>query len=225
MPQMKKEIRTAYDAIRPYSALTHYIGVLISVAGFVLLEVYAIWFGTPLHIVCFAIYGASLIALYTASTFYHIVSLPERGRQILRIIDHMMIYILIAGTYTPICLIALRGAWGWSIFGVIWACAVAGLVITLFFKNTPRRVSSIIYVVMGWIVVVAFWPLALRMPHGGILWLLGGGMFYTVGAIGYARKWPGKENKYFGFHEVFHIFVILGSICHYIMMLRYIMYL
>ncbi len=219
-----QEIRTAYDAIRPYSALTHYIGVLISVAGFVLLEVFAVLYATPLHVVSFAIYGASLIALYTASTFYHIVTIPARGRQVLRVIDHMMIYILIAGTYTPLCLVGLRGAWGWSIFGVIWGCALAGLVITVFFKNTPRLVSSIIYVVMGWIVVIAFWPLSQRIPLGGICWLIGGGLFYTVGAIGYAKKWPGKENKYFGFHEVFHIFVMLGSICHYIMMLGYLLY-
>lgn len=217
----EKEIRTANDGLRPYSALTHYIGVLISVAGFVLLEVFAALYASALHVVSFAIYGASLVALYTASTFYHIVAIPEKGRHVLRVIDHIMIYILIAGTYTPICLLGLKGGWGWSIFGVIWGCAIAGLVITLFFPNTPRRVSAIIYIVMGWLVVVAFWPLSQRVPLGGILWLLGGGICYTIGAICYAKKWPGRDCKYFGFHEVFHIFVILGSICHYMVMFVY----
>ncbi|MEG2571288.1 MAG: hemolysin III family protein, partial [Clostridia bacterium] len=163
MAKKDVEVRTSYDAIRPYSALTHYIGVLMAVSGFVLLEVFAVWFGSVRHVVCFAIYGASLVALYTASTFYHIVPLAERGRSVLRVMDHMMIYILIAGTYTPICLIALRGALGWSIFGVIWSLTIAGLVITVFFKNTPRAVSAIIYIVMGWIVVGAFWPLSQKI--------------------------------------------------------------
>lgn len=223
-PRAPKEVRTPYDGIRPHSALSHFIGILLSVAGLVLLEVAALLYGNVWHIVSFGIYGVSLIGLYTASTFYHILPLKERGRWVLRVIDHMMIYILIAGTYTPICLVALResGAWGWAIFGVIWGCAAAGLAITVIFKNTPRIVSSIVYIVMGWIVIIAFWPLSQRISMGGIGWLLGGGLFYTVGGVLYGLKWPGKNNARFGFHEVFHIFVMCGSICHYMLMLLYI---
>ena len=208
----------------PVSGLTHLFGMILSIAGLVLLVYYANIIGTVWHVVSFSIFGASLILLYAASTFYHMLPVPEKWQKILQNIDHMMIYILIAGTYTPICLVPLRGAWGWSLFGVIWGCALLGVAFHTFYK-APRWLSTSIYVLMGWLVVVAFWPLVKNVPLGGILWLIAGGFFYSVGAVIYALKWPLKNAKWFGFHEIFHLFVIAGSFCHFWLIFKYLIHL
>ncbi len=171
------------------------------------------------YIVSYAIFGFTLIGLYTASTLYHCIPAKPGGRRALRTIDHIMIYMLIAGTYTPICLLGMRGAWGWSIFGVVWGLAIAGTIVKLFWLHAPRWVASLAYIGMGWMIVIAIVPLVQSLSVSALLWLGLGGVFYTAGGILYAIKWPGKENKYFGFHEVFHVFILLGSICHYAMML------
>jgi channel protein, hemolysin III family len=206
----------------PVSGLTHLFGMFLSIAGLVLLVVYAALTGTAWHIVSFSIFGASLILLYAASAFYHLLPVPEKWQKILQRIDHMMIYVLIAGTYTPICLVPLRGAWGWSLFGVIWGCAVLG-VVAQSFNKAPRWLYTLIYVIMGWLVVVAFWPLIQQVQFHGIVWLVTGGIFYSIGAVIYATKWPFKDAKWFGFHEIFHLFVIAGSFCHFWLMFKYLM--
>lgn len=206
----------------PVSGLSHFIGVLLSIAALVLLVVFSTIKATPWHVVSFSIFGTTLILLYTASSLYHLLPLSEKGIRIFRKIDHMMIFVLIAGTYTPICLVPLRGAWGWSLFGVIWGLAIAGIVMKIFWLQAPRWLYTTIYVAMGWIAVVAFWPLIHGMPLGGVLWLVIGGIFYTVGAVIYAIKKP-NFSKYFGFHEIFHIFILAGSISHFWMMFRYIL--
>jgi hemolysin III len=209
----------------PVSGLTHFAGLLLSITALVLLVVYAAIEGTPWHIVAFAIFGTSLILLYGASSMYHLLSLSPKGISILRRIDHIMIFILIAGTYTPVCLVPLRGAWGWSLFGVIWGIAIAGIFQALFWINAPRWLSTLIYLVMGWLVVVAFYPLLQSIPTGGIFWFALGGFFYTLGAVIYGIKKPNPIPGIFGFHEIWHLFVMSGSFCHFWALLIFILIL
>lgn len=213
------ETRTPNDGLRLYSALTHGIGAIMAAAATGVLITLSAFAGARV-IVSYAIFGATLIGLYTASTLYHCVPAKPGGRRALRTVDHIMIYMLIAGTYTPICLVKLRGAWGWALFGVIWGLAVAGSLVKLFWIHAPRWVAATAYIGMGWMIVIAIYPMVQVMDTRAMLWLGIGGLFYTVGGILYAKRWPGKERKFFGFHEVFHLFIMLGSICHYAMMVN-----
>lgn len=208
----------------PVSGLTHLIGALLSVAALVVLVCVAAREGTPRHVVSFAVFGASLILLYTASTLYHLIPSREKATRALKRVDHMMIYVLIAGTYTPISLVALRGAWGWSLLGSIWGLAVLGVIMKIMWLNAPRWVSTLIYIVMGWLIVIAFPPLLRSVPLSGIYWLVTGGILYTAGAVIYGIKKPNLV-KGFGFHELFHLFVIAGSYGHFWLMYRYILHL
>jgi hemolysin III len=214
-----------YELKDPVSGLTHMIGAALAIPGLVVLVYSAALYATTWHIVSFAIFGASLILLYTASTVYHSLSLSKRITEILRRIDHMMIYILIAGSYTPICLVPLRGPWGWSIFGTILGIAVLGIVMKIFWMNAPRWLYTLFYVGMGWLAVIAIPPLVRSMPAGGIAWLLIGGVFYTVGAVIYALKRPNPIPGRFGFHEIFHLFVLAGSASHFWLMYRYVLWI
>ena len=209
----------------PFSGFSHLAGAIMSVAGLCLLVYYASMNGTVWHIVSFSIFGASLILLYTASSIYHLLSVSEKGTRVLRKIDHMMIYILIAGTYTPVCLIPLRGGWGWSLLISIWGIAMAGIILKVLWFNAPRWLYTLFYLLMGWLIVIAFVPLVRTMPIAAMLWLIAGGLLYTVGAVIYGTKWPKLKSKVFGFHEMFHVFVLYGSFCHFWMMFRYILYL
>lgn len=217
--------RNPYDGLRLWSALTHGAGAGLSVLGTVLLLFRAVRVGNVWHVVSFAVYGATMIGLYTASTLYHSVNTSERGRVALRKYDHVSIYFLIAGTYTPICLAALRGVWGWSIFGVIWALALAGLVLTVRWISAPRWLTAGIYLFMGWLALAAVYPLRRVFPPEGFFWLFLGGVLYTVGGVFYAVKWPGRKNPNFGCHEIFHVFIVLGSVAHFMMMYRIIAFL
>lgn len=208
-----------------FSGFSHLAGAVLSVAGLFLLVRYALENGTVWHIVSFSIFGTSLILLYTASSLYHLLTVSEKGTKILRKIDHMMIYVLIAGTYTPVCLIPLRGGWGWSLLISIWGIAMAGIILKVLWFNVPRWLYTFFYLLMGWLIVIAFIPLVKTMPAAAIFWLVAGGLLYTTGAIIYGTKWPKLKLKGFGFHEVFHIFVLYGSFCHFWMMFRYIVYL
>ncbi len=199
----------------PISGLTHLAGALLALAGTLVLIVPAFRNGETVKAVSFLIFGLSLILLYSASATYHLLRLDEKGNLILRRIDHMMIYLLIAGTYTPICLVALRGAWGWGLLSVIGGLAVAGVILTLFVINTPRWVTVSIYITMGWMALAAFVPLIKALPVGGVIGIVLGGVFYTVGAVVYARKKPDPFPGVFGFHEIWHLFVMAGSLCHY----------
>lgn len=214
-----KEVRTPYDGLRMYSAITHGIGAWLATVGTAVLIVWAAIVGNALQIVSYAVYGAALIGLYATSTLYHCLPVKPKGRAALRKLDHIMIYMLIAGTYTPICLIAMHGVWGWSVFGVIWGLAVAGTIVKLFWLNSPRWISAAAYLGMGWVIIIVVVPLVRLMSVPALVFLFCGGGFYTVGGILYALKWPGRDKKYFGFHEVFHLFILLGSIAHFFMML------
>ncbi len=219
--------RDPYDGLRPWSAITHGLGVILGVLGTVLLLVRAAAVGGIWHIVSFSVYGASMIGLYTASTLYHCLRTDVRGRIALRKYDHTSIYFLIAGSYTPICLVGLRtqGAWGWGLFGAIWALALGGLVLTIFWINSPRWMTAGIYLFMGWMALIALYPLYYAVGWKGLFWLLSGGVLYSVGGVLYALKWPGRNNPRFGCHEIFHIFILLGSVCHFLLMYRVIVFL
>lgn len=210
--------RDPYDGLRPWSAITHGAGIALALPGTIVLLVRSLLLGLdPWHIISFAIYGLSMICLYMASTLYHCVNTSVAGRLALRKYDHCSIALLIAGSYTPICLIVLRdeGAWGWVILGVIWCMAIASCALSLLWINSPRWLTSGVYLVMGWLAVIALYPLYQLLPPWGFSLLLLGGVLYTVGGILYAVKWPGRDNPRFGCHEVFHLFILAGSICHY----------
>ena len=220
--------RNPYDGLRPWSAITHGIGAALAVLGTVLLLVRSVTLGLDgWHIVSFAIYGASMIGLYTASTLYHCLRTGVRGRIALRKLDHASIYLLIAGSYTPVCLTVLRtvGAWGWALFSIIWVLALAGIVLTMGWINMPRQLTAAIYISMGWMAVVAVYPLYQTVGWAGLSWLLAGGVLYTIGGVSYALKWPGRDNPRFGCHEIFHVFIVLGSVCHFLLMYRVICFL
>lgn len=207
----------------PVSGLTHFIGVLLSVVGLVLLVYASTIHATVWHVVAFSVFGASLILLYTASTLYHLLPLTEKGIKTLRKIDHMMIFVLIAGTYTPICLIPLRGIWGWSLLGIIWGLTAAGIVMKVVWLNAPRWLYTSIYIAMGWMVAVAFLPLLRTVPVNGLVWLAAGGIFYSIGAVIYGMKRPNFSKIFLGFHEIFHLFVMAGSLSHFWMMYRFVL--
>ncbi len=194
------------------NAITHGAGLVFSVIGFVILVVLALLRGGPLQIAGCAIYGATLISLYAASTLYHGVPAPRLKRALL-ILDHCAIYLLIAGTYTPFLLVNLRGPWGWSLLGVMWGLALAGILFKLCFAGHFPILSTSLYVVMGWAGVVAVKPILAHVPATGLLWLVIGGMMYTLGVIFYAwKKIPYN-------HVIWHLFVMAGSTCHYIAIL------
>lgn len=209
----------------PFSGFSHLAGAVFSIIGLLVLIYYASHYATVKHIVTFAIFGASLILLYTASAVYHLLNISEKVNSILRRIDHMMIYVLIAGTYTPICIIALPKAWGISLLVSIWILAVTGIILTIVWFTAPRWFTTAIYVLMGWMVAIAFWPLMHSLPEAGLGWLVAGGLLYTVGAVVYGTKWPPIASRWFGFHEIFHLFVIAGSLSHYWLMVRYLVYI
>lgn len=208
----------------PMSGLTHLIGAVISLVGMIVL----IWHEStvakpePLSYVAIAMFGLSLILLYTASTVYHLAMASEGVIRFLRKLDHSMIFVLIAGTYTPICLISLHGTLRWAMFIGIWACALTGIIFKMVWFNAPRWISTLSYVLIGWISVFLIPALSKTMSTGGIVLLFLGGVSYTLGAVIYATKWPRIKSNIFGFHEIFHLFVLLGSFFHYFMVFKYI---
>lgn len=206
----------------PVSGLTHLFGVLASIVGLIVLVNISLQLRNIRYLVASIVFGTSLILLYSASSIYHLTYASQKVIKVLRRIDHSMIYVLIAGSYTPICLISLRGKVGYSIFAIIWVLAILGIFIKNFWFSAPRWLSTSFYIAMGWLVVVAFYPLSKVMPLLGVMWLFTGGVLYTVGGIIYALKIPKMSNKYFGFHEIFHVFVMLGSLSHYWFVLKYI---
>jgi len=211
------------DGIKYYSPieekiniLSHAIGFILSMVALVLLVTHATQHGDVWHIVSFSIFGASLIILYAASSFYHSAKKSEL-RNRLNIIDHASIYVLIAGTYTPFTLVTLKGTIGWVIFGISWGLALTGIILKLFFTGKYNLMSTIMYVLMGWVIVFAIKPLINNLPLAGLLWLVAGGISYTIGAILYGIK-KIKFN-----HAIFHIFVLMGSFCHFMSVYFYVL--
>lgn len=204
----------------PGSAITHFIGMLMAIFASTPLLIKAANKPDKIHLVSLAIFMTSMILLYAASTIYHSLNLSERTNRVLRKLDHMMIFILIAGSYTPICLIVLGEGVGTLLFALIWGVAIIGILIKAFWITCPKWFSSLLYIAMGWLCVIAFSPLVNALSLAAFGWLLAGGIIYTVGGIIYALKLPifNSKHKNFGSHEIFHLFVMGGSICHFILM-------
>lgn len=198
------------------NVISHALGLVLSIIALVLLVVYSSIYGSAKHIVSFSIYGASLIVLYSASTFYHYSKNPKLRKR-LNIFDHAAIYILIAGTYTPFTLVILKGWIGWTIFGVSWGLALTGVILKLFYTGKYDKISTFAYVLMGWLIIFAIKPLVNNLPFEGLMWLLSGGILYTIGAVLFSLK----NLKYN--HIIFHVFVLLGSFSHFIAVFFYVL--
>ena len=222
-PRRWAEVRDPYDGLRPWSAITHGAGAALALLGTAVLLIQSAALGKWLLFGLFAVYGLSMVCLYTASTLYHCLNVSVPGRLALRKYDHCSIYLLIAGSYTPVCTAVLKSVLGTAMLTVIWVCAAAGIILTIAKLDIPRWLTSTIYVVMGWIALVAIVPLSRLLPPIGMFWLVGGGALYTIGGVLYAVKWPGRNNPRFGCHEIFHVFILLGSVFHYLMMLQVIL--
>ena len=209
----------------PISSLTHLLGAFLSLIGLILLIKLSLDTSNVYNTIILAVFGISSILLYSASSTYHKSLSSAKVVKVLRRVDHSMIYVLIAGTYTPICLIALKGATGTFLFLGIWFLALIGILLKIVWFDAPRWLYTGFYILMGWISVFAIVPIIRAISFGGFMWLLTGGLFYTIGGVIYATKRPKINLKFFGFHEIFHIFIMLGSLCHYILMFKYIMYI
>ena len=208
-----KKYSTAEEAA---NAATHGIGTVLSITALVLLTVFAARGGDAWRIVSLAIYGATLVTLYASSTLYHLFR-NSGAKRVFRYLDHSAIYLLIAGTYTPFTLVNLRGGWGWTLFGLIWGFAAIGLVMTISGFGRSRALASLVYIGMGWLVVIAIRPLLASIPSGGIVWLVAGGLFYTLGVVFYIwKKLPFN-------HAIWHLFVLGGSVCHFFAILFYVL--
>jgi hemolysin III len=199
------------------STMTHFIGAILSLIGLIYLIYKGKKIGNIPYLVGSLIFGISMVLLYSASTIYHWVRVKDKTLEIFRKIDHMMIFVLIAGTYTPICLVALGGVFGYTLLAIIWTIAIVGIVLKALWKDMPRKINTAIYISMGWFAIIALYHLTKSLPLYGLIFLILGGIAYTVGGVIYGGKFKIFNFKNFGFHEVFHLFVLAGSFFHYLM--------
>lgn len=213
-------MKSQHHIKEPGSAITHFIGMLMAIFAAVPLLIKAAHEPSRIYVISLAVYSASMILLYAASTTYHTFDISAKINTILKKWDHMMISVLIAGSYTPICLLVLKGKTGLILLAIVWSFAIVGILIKAFWVYCPKWVSSILYIGMGWTCVLAFTQILNSMSHTSFIWLLTGGIIYTVGGIIYALKLPIFNNKHknFGSHEIFHLFVMGGSMCHFVVM-------
>jgi len=198
-----------------FNAWTHLVGAVLACIGAIWLLVLASLTGEPLKIVSVAVYGVALVVLYSISTLYH--SLRGRAKLIMRKLDHLSIYLLIAGSYTPFCLVTLEGAWGWTLFGIVWTLGIIGMLQEIKPRSEARVLSLVIYAVMGWIVLIAIEPLLAALGRAGFTWLAAGGVLYTVGILFFAY-----DSRFRHWHGIWHLFVMAGSLLHFIAILRYV---
>jgi len=198
-----------------FNSISHLVGAALAIAGSALLVVLAARLGDPWKIISFSVYGTMLVALYVFSTLYH--SVHGRAKDVLRKFDHCSIYLLIAGSYTPFTLVSLRGAWGWSLLGVVWGLALFGILQEIWLAKGARVLSLVIYVLMGWLALVAVSPLWAALTPAGFAWLVAGGACYTIGIFFYAT-----DHKLRHGHGLWHLFVLAGSICHFFTVLLYV---
>ena len=208
----------------PGSALTHFVGVMLATIAGVPLLIKASAYGAK-DLLTMLVFVCSMILLYTASTLYHSVTFSPAVIKIFRKIDHMMIFILIAGSYTPVCLLILEPKYGYPLLTAIWGLAFAGIIVKALWITCPKWFSSTIYIAMGWLCVFVFGPIVNNIPAQAFYWLLAGGIIYTIGGIIYALKLPlfNAKHEFFGSHEIFHLFVMGGSACHFVFMYRYVL--
>lgn len=206
----------------PMNGFTHFIGVILSVIATYLLINISISPYKPEQFYSFLVFGVATILLYSTSTLYHWLRLSEEGIKKLRKADHIMIFISIASSYTPICILVLRSTLGWSLLILVWLVALGGSTIKIFWMNAPRWLSTFIYLLMGWLVVLVIYPLIQALQTEALLWLILEAAFYTIGAVIYALKKPNPYPGILGFHEIFHLFVLLGGFSHFILVYKYV---
>ena len=204
----------------PISGLTHLAAAVVAACGVVILLL--LGHDDPIKAISLAIYGLSLVLMFSASATYHLVKATPEVIRVLRKVDHSSIYLLIAGSYTPICVHFLRGFWQWGFLEIIWGMALIGVAIKIFIINAPRWLTAGIYLLMGWMSILGIPEMAVAMPVSALIWLVIGGLFFTLGAVVYIRKKPDFYPRFFGFHELWHIFVILGCACHFIVIVTFI---
>ena len=208
----------------PGSAITHFIGMMMAIVAAAPLLVKAALDADMTALVAMTVFIGSMVALYGASAVYHSVTVKENILKVFRKLDHMMIFVLIAGSYTLVCLVVLGGRMGYTLLAVVWGIAVVGMVVKACWITCPKWFSSLVYIAMGWVCLAVFGTLWNTLPHSAFLWLLAGGIVYTAGGVIYALKLPifNARHKYFGSHEIFHLFVMGGSICHFVFMYLYV---
>lgn len=205
------------------SALTHLGGAVFGLIGMIMLLYVSIQSKNVVSITAFIIFGLSMILLYSTSSIYHFIDASkEKAKLVMRKLDHIMIFVLISGTYTPICLLVLKNVFGYILLSTVWSITVIGIFIKVFWIDAPRWVSSGLYIGMGWLSVFVLAQLVRNMPIGGVVWLFLGGIMYTIGGVIYGLKKPNIDKPWFGFHELFHLFVLAGTFCHFAMMYFYI---
>ena len=204
----------------PGSALTHFIGMILAALASTPLLAVAASRSDTLTVLSLAVFTLSMILLYGASTIYHTLNISEKANKVLRKVDHMMIFILIAGSYTPICVITLRDSIGYSLLALVWGTAAVGILIKMFWITCPKWFSSLIYISMGWLCILVMVPLVKSLPTAAFAWLMAGGIIYTIGGVIYALKLSifNARHQFFGSHEIFHLFVMAGSLCHFVVM-------
>lgn len=208
----------------PGSAITHFIGMMMAVFAAAPLLIKSALFSGGKSLLALSIFCISMILLYGASATYHSLNIGEKALRIFRKLDHMMIFVLIAGSYTPVCLIVLGGKAGYTLLAVVWGIALFGMTLKACWITCPKWFSSVIYIAMGWVCLAVFGSLWNVLPHAAFGWLLTGGIIYTIGGVIYALKLPifNGKHEFFGSHEIFHLFVMGGSICHFIFMYLYV---
>lgn len=206
----------------PFNGLSHLAGGILAAVGLVGLLAAAVVAGSAERVIAFGVYGASLVGLYTASALYHLLPVSERATARLRKLDHAMIFILIAGTYTPVCLLALSGLWRWGLLGTVWSLALLGVLLKLRRVGSRPWLTVTLYLGLGWLSVAVLPVLVQALPVGALVWLAAGGLVYSAGAVIYATKRPDLFPGRFGHHGLWHLFVIAGSACHFWAMARYV---
>lgn len=204
----------------PFSGLSHLAGALLALIGlaYMLMHIPEQQFGY--YLASYLVFGISMFVMFAASAVYHLMEISEEGIRALKRVDHMAIFIMIAGSYTPYCLLGLTGDLAWWMFGVVWSIALAGILVKIFWLHAPRWLSTALYLGMGWVSLVVYEPLSEGLSEGAIDWLLAGGIAYSVGAIVYATKWP-NLHKHFDFHDFWHLFVLAGAACHFVSIAHY----
>lgn len=209
MTSLKKNIR------EPVNGITHGIGALLSLVGLIVLLYTAIRAESVSHIVAFSIFGSSMILLYTASSLYHSLPVKEKTLDLFQKLDHAMIYVLIAGSYTPVCLLVLEGTFRWGILITVWSLALLGIIKKFLSMKTPRWISTLLYLGMGWMGVIMFPTLMEKLPYAFLGWIIAGGLAYSLGAVIYGLKKPNPIPGWFGHHEIWHLFVLAGTFSHF----------
>lgn len=220
------KVKTGFKFKDQGSAITHLIAFIMAFEGTFFLIGRAARTGEAVKVISTAVFMVSMVLLYAASTCYHTFDINDRVNKVLKKLDHAMIFILIAGTYTPVCLLGIKGSVGTALLALVWTVGILGIIFKMFWVTCPKWLSSVIYILMGWLCVFAFKPIITNVSRGAFLWLLIGGIIYTVGGVCYAIKTKkvlafNERHKNFGTHEIFHIFVMLGSVCHFVLVYVY----